>query len=410
MSVLIKEVAPGSPAEKAGYKAGTCLDSVNGYEINDVLDYMFYSDDEPTLEGLSFETFLMDEKRRCKNNCVFCFVDGLPPRNVRKMRDALYFKDDDSRLSFLQGNYITLTNLNQQDVNRIIQMKTPVNISVHTTNPELRVKLMGNKTAGKSLETLYRFAEAGISMNCQLVLCPGLNDGEELVRSLNDLTAHDSIESIACVPVGLTRFRDGLFPLRTFTKEESAEVIKTVGRFNNVYAADEFYLKAGIDIPEYEHYGTFPQYENGVGMSAYMKQTFLDAYSEIPCSQRNPQISRITIITGTASFPLISGLVKPFPNVNVFAVKNDFFGEDITVSGLLTGGDIIAQLSESAKTKPLGDVLLIGANTLNPDGLFLDDVTPAQIEAALKIKVCIVEPNGEGLFNAILHSLTPKTP
>jgi putative radical SAM enzyme (TIGR03279 family) len=390
MAVLIKKVIPGSPADKAGIKAGERLISVNGSPIDDVLDYMFHADEGM---GLEFDTFLMDKKRHCGNKCIFCFIDQMPPG----LRDSLYFKDDDSRLSFLQGNYITLTNLTEHDVERIIAMRTPVNVSVHTTNPELRVKMMGNPRAGQwSLDVLKRFADAGVSMNCQLVLCPEHNDGDELVRSLRDLSAMDSVESIACVPVGLTRFREGLTPLREFTASESAAVIKIVeevgehDKFTSgeqtgqVFAADEFYLKAGIDFPEYEHYGDFPQYENGVGMWVYTREHFDIA----DIVGRDALGTPHTIVTGTAAFPLIRELVADVPNVNAAAIRNDFFGESVTVSGLLTGGDIIAQLRDFPD---LGEVVVIGSNMLNSDGLFLDEAKPEQIEEALGVKVLVAE-------------------
>ncbi|MCL1904277.1 MAG: DUF512 domain-containing protein [Oscillospiraceae bacterium] len=400
MSVLIKNVIPGSPADNVGIKAGTKLVSIDGNPINDVLDYMFYADDDM---GLEFDTFLMSPKRSCGNGCVFCFIDQLP----KGMRSSLYFKDDDSRLSFLQGNYITLTNLTQKDAERIVQMRTPVNISVHSVNPDLRAKLMGNKKAGDSLKTLKRFAKAGISMNLQLVLCPGLNDKEELTRSLKTLTAlneRGNIESIACVPVGLTKFRDGLFPLTAFGKDEAADVIKIIGGFNGVYASDEFYLTAGIPLPEYEHYGAFPQYENGVGMWAHLKHGYMAVDSgqlTIDSGQLTVDscgMRKISIVTGVLAYPLIKSLVARHPNVNVFSVRNDFFGEGVTVSGLLTGTDIIQQLLPQKHL--LGEELLIGANTLNADKLFLDDVTIAEVEEKLGVRVKIVEPDGKALFAA----------
>jgi len=343
---------------------------------------------------------MLKTKRSCNNNCVFCFINQLP----KGMRKSVYFKDDDSRLSFLYGNYITLTNLSEHDVDRIIKMRTPVNVSVHSTNPDLRVKLMGNPNAGATLALLYKFADVGIPLNCQLVLCPGLNDGDELIRSLKDLTSLKSVSSIACVPVGLTKFRNDfangytLPPLRTFSKEEAVEVIEAVNEYEKVYAADEFYLKAGLPIPEYEHYGTFPQYENGVGMWAYMKKTFIDAVGD---RSAIPSNRRVSIVTGTAAQPLISELVEPFKNVKVFPVRNDFFGHNITISGLLTGGDIIAQLSGCN----LGEEILIGANMLNANRVFLDDVTVSQIETALGVRVRVVDIDGAALYNAVIDKI-----
>jgi putative radical SAM enzyme (TIGR03279 family) len=383
MSVLIKSVAPDSPAARAGIKAGSRLVSIDGQRINDVLDFMFYGDDDM---GLEFDTYLMDNKRSCGNNCIFCFIDQNPPG----MRESVYFKDDDSRLSFLQGNYITLTNLTEADVERIIKMRTPVNVSVHTTNPDLRAKMMGNPRAGQSLTVLSRFARANIPMNCQLVLCPGINDGAELLRSLGELSQYNSIESVAVVPVGLTKHRTALAELRTFTKSEAADVIKTVGGYGNVYAADEFYLIAEMEVPAYDYYGSFPQYENGVGMLAYMCRGF-----------KPPKSYKMTaIITGTAAEPTLKRLTERLGRVDVFAVRNDFFGETITVSGLIAGQDIISQLSVHSMDRY--EQILISANSLNADGLFIDDTTPEQIESALAVKVKIVQPDGESLYNALI--------
>ncbi|MCL2070968.1 MAG: DUF512 domain-containing protein [Oscillospiraceae bacterium] len=393
MSVVIKKVIPGSPADKAGIKPGTQLISIDGCPINDVLDYMFYADDDM---GLEFDTFLMDKKRHCGNACIFCFIEQLP----KGMRESLYFKDDDSRLSFLQGNYITLTNLTESDADRIVKMRTPVNISVHTTNPDLRVKLMGNPKAGESLKILYRFAKAGISMNCQLVLCPDINDGDELTRTLKELVSFESVESIACVPVGLTKFRGGLYKLRNFTEAEAAAVIEIAGNrdfCSKVFCADEFYLTGKMKMPEYEHYGTFPQYENGVGMWAHFKSGMQNA--ERANNNKSTSKKKISVVTGTAAFPLISELTEPFKNVNVFPIRNDFFGESVTVSGLLTGEDIIRQLLPLQNQ--LGEELLIGRNTLNSDGMFLDDTTTAEIESALGVVVKLIEPDGDALYSAI---------
>ncbi|MCL2634940.1 MAG: DUF512 domain-containing protein [Oscillospiraceae bacterium] len=371
MPVNIKNVLPGSPAERAGYRVGMTLNSINGHEINDVLDYMFYADED---FGLEFETFLMDNKRNCGNNCIFCFIDQLP----QGLRESLYFKDDDSRLSFLQGNYITLTNLSEGDVGRIISMRTPVNVSVHTVNPELRSFMMGNPKAGEALSTLYRFAEAGISMNCQLVLCPGINDGEELIRSLDVLTGYPSIESIACVPVGLTKFRDNLPKLRCFNKEEAAKIIRVTEKYERVFAADEFYLTAEKPLPDYEYYGSFPQYENGVGMWAY--------FDNAQCTMHNAQLRRISIATGVAAYPLIKRVFGGA--ARVYAVRNEFFGESVTVSGLLTGIDIINQL----KREDLGEELWLPPNMFNTDGLTLDSMTVEDISQALNVKTVILDP------------------
>jgi len=331
--------------------------------------------------------YVIKQKRSCHNNCVFCFID----QNPKGLRKSLYFKDDDSRLSFMQGTYITLTNLTEHDIDRIMKTKIPVNVSVHTTNPDLRNRLMGNPKAGLALEILYKFAEAEIPMNCQLVLCPEFNDGDELFRSLSDLTKLKSIKSIACVPVGLTKFHTG--GLRNFTKPESIAVIEIINKFKGVFAADELYIKAGIDIPDYGHYGDFPQYENGVGMSAFMKHHFYTEANQTKLytesSRSQPLHKTISIATGTAAYPLISEFAEQLPHVKVFSIRNDFFGESITVSGLLTGTDVIEQL----RGEDLGDMLLLPPNMFNTDGITLDDMTVGNIESALKVKVKIVDKN-----------------
>jgi len=389
MSVLIERVAKNSPADKAGIKAGMRLVSVNGEAINDVLDWQFYGDDDM---GLEFGTFLMDKKRGCRNNCVFCFISQLP----KGMRPALYFKDDDSRLSFLQGNYITLTNLSDGDVERIIKMRTPVNVSVHTTDRELRSFMLGNKRGGDALGAFYKLADAGITMNCQIVLCPEINDGEQLKKTLSDLAKLNTVESVACVPVGLTRFREqnGLMPLRLFTEEEAREIIALTEQYERVYAADELYLKAGLPLPDYDYYGDFPQYENGVGMWAHLRNGYYEATAALR-KRLTLKRGKPSIATGTAAYPLIKELVGD--KAHVYAVRNDFFGETVTVSGLLTGGDIIKQL----KGKELGRELLIGANTLNFDGIFLDNVTPDEVSAALGVKVTPVAVDGAALYAAV---------
>ncbi|MBO5913324.1 MAG: DUF512 domain-containing protein, partial [Clostridia bacterium] len=335
MAVKILNVEKGSPAAKVGALAGETLVSLNGNEIVDVLDYRFYQN-EKTVEmelqaengdvrtvivkkgeydelGLLFETYLMDKQHSCRNNCIFCFIDQLP----KGLRESLYFKDDDSRMSFLFGNYITLTNLTEHEIERIIKLHiSPVNVSVHTTNPELRVKMMGNRFAGEALDILWRLCEAGIRVNCQLVLCPGWNDGQELERSLSDLVKHENIGSIACVPVGLTGHRDGLCKLEPFNKQTASDVIditecygdKTVEMYGErrVFAADEFYLIAEREMPESDFYGDFLQLENGVGMWAMLKsecEEALDDYNS-PEETRN-----ITLVTGESAYPLLSNIV-----------------------------------------------------------------------------------------------------
>ena len=432
MSVKILSVDKGSPADKAHIKPGDSLVSINKNAIHDILDYQFYSSEEKLIVeledrtvtvkkdeyedlGLNFETYLMDCKQHCKNNCVFCFINQLP----KGMRDTLYFKDDDSRLSFLQGNYITMTNLTDEDVDRIIKMKLPMNISVHTTNPELRVQLTKNPNAGKCLDYLYIMAAAGIELNTQIVLCPGLNDGKELEKTLTDLCMlYPAVKSIACVPVGITKFREKLPKLELFNKQTAAKAIDILELFGNmmyekygnrvVYASDEFYLTAGRTMPEYDFYGDFDQFENGVGMCASLQKEFTDALADKREFNETDNKKRVvSVATGVLAAPLIDTLVKmmksDFPNtkVNVYTIRNDFFGETITVAGLLTAGDIIAQLMPY-KDK-LGGRLLITENMLKTDSdLFLDDKTLSDVERALGVCITTVATDGYELLDAIL--------
>lgn len=432
MPVKIAGVEPGSPAQRGGIQAGDRLLTINGHPIDDVLDYRFYlterklllsletdtgprsvrlKKDEYDDIGLQFDTYLMDKQHACRNKCVFCFIDQLPPG----MRESLYFKDDDSRLSFLFGNYITLTNITEREISRIIEMHiSPIHISVHTTNPALRCQMMGNRFAGNCLDILRRFADAGIRMECQLVLCPGFNDGGELRRSLSDLEGlMPAMESVACVPVGLTRYREGLTPLRMFTREEAAAVIdlcETVGdrlraETGNrlVYPADEFYIKAGRPIPAADFYGEFSQLENGVGLCSLLRSEFLDALCEETAS---PAGSRLVLATGVAAFPLLRELVGaakqkwPSLQAEVVAVRNRFFGETIDVAGLVTGGDLIEQLKGKS-----GDRLLFPDAMLRHEGdCFLDDVTLEQAEQALGIPLQPVPAaDGYALLQALLQ-------
>ena len=431
MPVTIQDVAPGSPAARRGIRPGELLLRMNGHEIEDVLDYRFYLQ-EPVLSlavsdgrktrilrvhkdegedlGLRFATYLMDKQHACRNKCVFCFIDQLPPG----MRESLYFKDDDSRLSFLFGNYITLTNLSEHEISRIIAMHiSPVNISVHTTNPELRCRMMGNRFAGECLATLRRFAQAGLAINCQLVLVPGYNDGEELERTMADLAAMaPSVKSVAAVPVGLTKYREGLTPLRLFTPEESRDVVRRMEAMGDrmlartgsrlFYPSDEFYIQAGLPIPEAEFYGEMAQLENGVGMTALLRRQFAEALAE---EERRPAGSRLLLATGALAAPFIRELVdeagKRWHNLQceVVTIANRFFGETITVAGLVTGGDLIEQLRGRQ-----ADVLLIPRDMLRSEGdCFLDDVTPAQVEAALSLRVQAVPVDGAALLEALLQ-------
>ncbi len=432
MSVIIKSVLEDSPAKKAGIKAEGSLVSINGNEIYDVLDYRFYQNEkklklkieyEGRLKsyrvkkeeydelGLMFETYLMDKQRSCKNNCIFCFIDQMP----KGMRESLYFKDDDSRLSFLFGNYITLTNITEHEVERIIKLHiSPINISVHTTNPELRCKMMNNRFAGDALKQLYRIANVGITINCQLVLCPGINDGEELRRSLEDLTALESVRCIAAVPVGLTGHREGLEKLEAFSDKTAGAVLdimeeigdkclKNYGK-RKVFAADEFYLLANREIPKADFYEDFLQLENGVGMWALLLsevQNALEDKNDFDLTKKR----KISTVTGEAAYPLIKNIVdiatKKWHNLEcrIYPIKNDFFGGKITVTGLVTGGDIIGRLSG----ENLGEELLIPAAMLRHEGdKFLDDVTLTELSEKLGVKLRVVENDGYELLSALL--------
>ena len=432
--VAITDVLPKSRAEKAGLKVGDVLISINQKEINDVLDYRFYlANKEIDLVarrdgvdlsfhivkkeyddiGLDFETPLMDKKHSCENKCVFCFIDQLPAG----MRKTLYFKDDDSRLSFLHGNYVTLTNMHERDIDRIIDMHiSPVNVSVHTTNPELRKVMMHNKRAGEVLVYLKKLADAGISLCCQIVLCKGLNDKEELDRTLHDLIAlRPSLTSVAIVPAGLTRFRDSLYPLERFDAEESAEVIKQINAYGDwclkqfgsriFFPSDEFYLTAGLPLPDDDFYEDYSQIENGVGLLTDMRTGIdfeledISPYSDF-CAPRE-----VSVATGYAAYEHICDITKKLEQrfdglkVHVYRIKNDFFGESITVSGLLTGKDIAEQLKDCE----LGVELLFSASALRADTeVFLDDMTPDELSDKLGVGVRAVESDGYSFISALL--------
>ncbi len=430
--VKIFSVEPKSYADKKRIKPQDYLVSVNGNEINDVLDYRFYLTDRKvklvllrdnkeysvTIRkseyddiGLEFETYLMDQKKSCKNKCVFCFIDQLP----KGLRDTLYFKDDDARLSFLMGNYITLTGLKDADVDRIIKMHmSPVNISVHTTNPELRCKMMNNRFAGQSLDYLKRFAENNITMNCQIVLCKGLNDGDELIRTMHDLaTLYPAVQSVSVVPAGLTKYREGLYDLQPFTPEETRKVISTVQNFallckkeygsSIFFCGDEMYLKAGLEIPGAEYYEDFSQIENGVGMIASMKEEFEWALEDL---DKTPVLPRtVSVATGNAAYPFIKSLTEQLEEkfdglkINVYNIDNDFFGHNITVAGLLTGKDLINQLKE----KDLGQTLFLPRVVLESEGkLFLDNVTLEEIKKELNIDIQTASGDGQEFLCKIL--------
>ncbi|HCC34965.1 MAG TPA: radical SAM protein [Ruminococcaceae bacterium] len=431
MGVVISGVKRRSPAEKKKIAPGDTLLSIGGKEIADVLDYRFHMTGsklvllirrgdgslrevhirKPEYEdlGLEFDTYLMDKQQRCKNSCIFCFVDQLPPG----MRESLYFKDDDSRMSFLFGNYITLTNITQREVDRICEMHiSPMNISVHTTNPELRVRMMKNKHAGESLKYLARFAEAGIKLNCQLVLCPGINDGEELVRSLRDLTAlYPAVTSIAAVPVGLTKYREGLYPLTCYGKNSAAAVLEITERFaaeclehfgtRICYASDEFYIKAGKELPGAAYYEEFAQLENGVGMFPLLREDFLEALNEEAPPSR---ARKLTLATGMAIRPFLASLVDNLTEkwhnfeCTVTGIKNEFFGGAVDVSGLLTARDIISQL----RGHDFGQELLLPASIMRQQGdVTLDGCTAEYISSELGVPVNLVKDDGYELLLAL---------
>ena len=429
--VKITDVFASSKASKAGVEAGDILLSINGNEINDVLDYRFFlaerlvelrlrrGDAEISVSikkgeyddiGLDFETPLMDEKQTCKNKCIFCFID----QNPKGMRESIYFKDDDSRLSFIHGNYVTLTNMTDKDVDRIIKMRmSPINVSVHTTNPDLRVKMMKNKHSGEVLGYLQRFKDAGLKMCGQIVLCKGINDGEELLRTMHDLaTYYPAMSSVAIVPAGLTKFRDKLFPLTDFTADEASDVIDTVDDFaakvkaaygvRIFYCADELYLKAGREVPNEDYYEEYTQLENGVGM---IRSLYEEAMRAIELSDAPDGNRHVSIATGVAAYPTISkiadNLTAKYGNlqITVYKVENKFFGESITVSGLLTGVDLYEALKESE----LYDELLIPPNTLRAEeDDFLCGMTREELSTRLSVPVTAAGCDGYELVDALL--------
>lgn len=433
--VTVTEVLPHSRAERAGILAGDVLVSINEHEITDVLDYRFYlaerlvrlalrrGDEDFTVEirkgeyddiGLDFETPLMDKKQACHNRCIFCFIDQLP----KGLRESLYFKDDDSRLSFLHGNYVTLTNMKDADIDRIIKMHiSPVNVSVHTTNPELRVRMMHNRRAGEVLSYLPRLRDAGISLCGQIVLCKGWNDGAELTRSMEDLyRLYPAMGSVSIVPFGMTRFREGLPEIELFTPEECRAVVEQVTAFGDrcrtetgsriFFASDEFYLRGGLPFPPEAFYEGYPQIENGVGMLTSFETEFgfgLEDVAEYVRDARLPR--RVSVATGVAAYPHIKGMCDalcravPGLEITVYEIVNHFFGETITVAGLLTGKDMKEQLAG----RDLGDALLIPENTLRADGdLFLCGMTPGELSQALGVPVVPAPNDGEAFVRTVL--------
>lgn len=432
--VEITEVFAHSRAEKAGVRAGDILVAINNKPIVDVIDYRFYLADthvKLTLRrdgsdfdidiakgeyddiGLEFATPLMDKKHRCENKCIFCFIDQLP----KGLRETLYFKDDDSRLSFLHGNYVTLTNLSESDVDRIINMHiTPINVSVHTTNPELRVTMMKNKHAGEVLSYLQKFKAGGTHMRGQIVLCKNVNDGEELMRTMRDLAdLYPEMDSVSIVPAGLTKFRDGLYPLKAYTKGECREVIEMVTAFGDkclrelgtrlFYPADELYIKGELPLPNAEFYEDFTQIENGVGMIASMGEEFGIELSFLPdyIAALGGKSRTVSIATGAAAYDFIQSLCDKLSElcdiqVHVYKIINRFFGESITVSGLLTGKDI----SEQLMGKELGETLILPANTLRSEGdLFLCGMSKEELAEKLNVPVAFSTDDGADFVSKI---------
>ncbi len=437
--IVIDKVLPDSAANDAGLEPGDILLSVNGQKISDIFDYRFLTADSELLVeiekkngeiweidiekdeyedlGLEFEDPLISEARHCSNKCVFCFIDQLP----KGMRETVYFKDDDTRLSFLTGNYVTLTNMKNEEIDRVIRYRmTPVNVSVHTTDPELRVKMLGNRFAGDVLKKIKRLTDGGITVNAQIVLCKGLNDGPQLDRTINELSAlYPGVSSISAVPVGLTKWREGLYELEPFTPGDAAEVIGQVSAHQDrllrehgtrlIYLADEFYIKAGIKLPPYDEYEDFPQIENGVGLMSLLCHEF-DEYLQMNTVKldrewqgRAPRT--VSIATGKCAAEHIKKMAQTLENrynglrISVFAIENEFFGENVTVTGLLTGQDIYGPL----KGMELGSELLISRSMLKSgEELFLDDYTVEELSSGLDVKVTIVENDGADLAEKIL--------
>ncbi len=433
MAAIIKYVEPDSIAEEIGLEAGDTLLEINNTEIKDVLDYRYLINDElitlkiltkqgETIEvdidkdayeplGAEFENSLMDKPLHCTNKCVFCFIDQLP----KGMRESLYFKDDDTRLSFFQGNYVTFTNLSDDEIDRIIRLRiSPINISVHTMNPDLRVKMLKNPKAARLPGIMQKLNDNGIIMNCQIVLCPGYNDGEELSYTISELYKMNvCVKSVSVVPIGLTRHREGLCPMTAVDREKAKEIIAEVEKWQKkalsevgtgfVYASDEIYLKAGYNIPDSKAYHGFPQIENGVGMIASLREELLDALGEAYVINKK---RTVTIVTGISVYETMCDFAKIITEkisnieINVEKIINNFFGEEITVSGLLCGSDIIEQL----RGKKLGDNLIITKNMLRDgENVLLDDVTTEDIERELNTKIIAVGDDGYELLDAITN-------
>lgn len=429
---VIKSVDPGSIGDELGLEPGDELLAIDGHQLEDIFDYEYYIQSE-SIEvlirkadgeeweldiendyedlGLTFENGLMSDYRSCRNKCIFCFIDQMPDG----MRDTLYFKDDDSRLSFLQGNYITLTNMSKKDIDRIIEFKlAPINISVHTTNPKLRCKMLNNRFAGDALKNIDRLFKAGTPMNGQIVMCRNINDKKELERTIGDLSKYiPCMESVSVVPVGLSKFREGLYPLEPITREDAINTIDIVERWQKklydrygthfIHASDEFYILAGRPLPETERYDGFVQLENGVGMIRLMAEEVEETLAKLEGDDREEELS---IATGLLAYEYLKGFLeqirKKFPGrtVHLYPIANRFFGEQITVAGLITGRDLMEQL----KGKPLGSRLLLPSCMFRSgEEVFLDDVTRQEVKTALQVPVNIVKSSGQDFVNAVLY-------
>lgn len=431
---IISKVELGSIAEELDIEKGDILVNINGKEITDILDYLFLmADDYLEVEiekkdgevwvleidkdydedlGIEFENPILDKAKFCRNKCIFCFIDQLP----QNMRKSLYFKDDDSRLSFLQGNFVTLTNLTDDDIDRIIEYNiSPINVSIHTTNPSLRTEMLGNKNAGNVLERIKKLTENRILINGQIVLCPGVNDGKELDRTIEDLNGfYPNLHSLAIVPVGITKFRDNLYSMGIFGKEKSRKTIEQINDWQGklkqklntrfVYLSDEFYNIAEMDLPSYDEYEGFPQIENGVGLIRKLEYEFNEYLETVP---KGTEADRtVSIVTGTSAYGFIKELSRKLSEkvdklkINVYSIINDYFGDTITVSGLITGQDIIKQL----KDKELGDMVLIPKSMLKSDeDIFLDDITIEDMEKSLNMNVIACDVNGKEFIESIIN-------
>jgi putative radical SAM enzyme (TIGR03279 family) len=435
-NAAISRIIPGSIAEEAGIETGDAILSINDAQVKDIFDYRFLCTDEiitvkvckknrDILEveiskdeyediGIEFDTPLIDKEKSCTNKCIFCFIDQMPPG----MRNTLYFKDDDPRLSFLMGNYVTLTNINDSELERIIRYRfSPINVSVHTTNPSLREFMMGNRFAGDVLKKIKRLTQKGITVNCQIVLCKGINDKEQLDRTISDLSGYfPGMNSLSVVPVGITRFREGLYKLIPYDIQSSRQVVEQIERWQQifmdkhgsriVYPADEFYIMGGMVLPQYEYYEEFPQIENGVGLVRQFLHEFVKEFENLtrPYAMEKPRT--VSIATGVSIYPFIKDICERLEErieglcIKVYNIENRFFGENVTVTGLLTGQDICSQLDG----RQLGDELLISRSMLKSgEQVFLDDVSVDDIEKMLKVRVRAVENCGSDFIRKVLR-------